>query len=462
MERDELTKANKERGIRDSGFRPPYDRKFQYPSLLLFKGIPSQKITRRRGERGEVARKPSVAGASSSFRRTNTTMQSLYMGGKMNVVKLFWVLLVIIFLNIGSMNFSQSGLLMSVYGHVIDLNTNEPLTNTVVRIFQTENDKSLEAYEGVSDSTGFFEVRYLEPGEYRFFIETPDLGAIYIGNIGTYIKGNSIISTAPINDPYSFEIEDGKNLNLNIYLKDNSFPKVERKDSKIPNSIDFFMYYISNKTESKAMAVSKSGQLANENSCPGFNFYETTMNQVPDNERILLNGEECIALFGWQVNLTGVIIPCRCRNNKCEYDTNNARGNFYNQIQFHSPEWIKVTWRTHKNLELSDRCSSCINQSFVEHEKYHARLAPDIVNEEYCNLLERIKNLDICCQDVNVCISRRQQLWDETLANINNRISRETEQGAWDEFENYYTNHCCCTSNENSCSLPYPDILIKE
>ena len=51
MEPNKVTKANEALGLGESGFRLSYNSGFQYPSSLLFKGIPSQKITRRRGER---------------------------------------------------------------------------------------------------------------------------------------------------------------------------------------------------------------------------------------------------------------------------------------------------------------------------------------------------------------------------------------------------------------------------
>jgi hypothetical protein len=378
---------------------------------------------------------------------------------KMKLINSVFVLVVLIFLLVIN-TFPQSGLLMSVYGQVLDLNTNDPLESINVSIVKIVNDKAISAFEEISDSNGFFEIRYLEAGKYRFLVEIPSIGMIYIGNIGTYINSGSINATQNT-DFYSIEIEDGKNLNLNIFLGESTFPKIERKDFKVKNSIDFYMYYIGDIYRDDAILKTESRQM--RQSCPGFNFYPPGEPiQVPDNERIMLNGHECTSLFGWQLDLTTIIIPKRCIRGKCEFNTTNAVGRFYPKIQCHSSEWIKETWRVHKELVLTDACATCLNQSHIEHEKYHAKMSPAIAEEEYCKLLEIVKNSDICCQRVTQCKSALDELFTDMLNSINRRIFEETEQRAWNEFENYYNKNCFRHNNENPCLVPYPDILIRE
>ncbi len=377
----------------------------------------------------------------------------------MKLIKLVFALVVLIFLLVINI-FPQSGLLMSVYGWVFDLNTNDPLEGINVSIVKIENDKAISAFEGISDNNGFFEIRYLEAGKYRFLVEIPAIGMIYIGNIGTFIKGGSINSTQN-SDFYSIEIEDGKNLNLNIFLEDSTFPKIERKDFKMKNSIDFYMYYIGNIFRDDAILKTESRQI--RQACTGFEFHGPgEPMQVQDNEKIMHNDNECISLFGWQLDLTTIIIPKRCIRGKCEFNTTNPVGRFYSQIQCHSSEWIKETWRVHKELVLTDACSTCLNKSHIEHEKYHAKKAPAIAEEEYCKLVETVKNSYICCQKVTDCNSALDRLSTDMLNSINRIIVEETEQSAWDEFEKYYNKNCFRHNNENPCLVPYPDILIKE
>ena len=56
--------------------------------------------------------------------------------------------------------YPQSGLEMSVYGFVRDLDTNQALEGISVYFFRIKNDELTETFEGTSDKNGFYKARY--------------------------------------------------------------------------------------------------------------------------------------------------------------------------------------------------------------------------------------------------------------------------------------------------------------
>ena len=63
--------------------------------------------------------------------------------------------------------FAQSGLKMFTAGYVKDKDTNKPIVGAEVVLINEKND---EIFRGLSNEQGFYEIGFLEPGEYHFSI----------------------------------------------------------------------------------------------------------------------------------------------------------------------------------------------------------------------------------------------------------------------------------------------------
>jgi hypothetical protein len=145
--------------------------------------------------------------------------------------------LIFLFLIIGSdfHIFAQSGLQMSVSGRFRDINTNIPLPDVEIRIVKFKKNSKTDVsdiYTATSDKKGFFKIRYLEPGNYMFWIKIPKIGTI--GLIGdNYGKFSE------------FEIKEGKNIYLNIFLGANYYPGYEKKITHGGSKIELKILYYS-------------------------------------------------------------------------------------------------------------------------------------------------------------------------------------------------------------------------
>jgi hypothetical protein len=374
-----------------------------------------------------------------------------------------YIFLFLIVFFVGIKIFPQSGLLMSVYGHIIDLNTNKPLPNISIIIFKIENEQVTDVYEGISDYSGFFKVRYLKSGKYRFMVEIPDVGIVHILIMANPIINDhlgAISSEKPIEGDYNFEIKEGRNSNLNIFLKEDSFPNIEKVDEN--EIINFTMHYRNNylKQNSVEKDISQKSFSASNN-CPGLTI-EPNIDYKPvgDSERIMYNGKECAALSAAQVvSNPHISYQYACQNNSCIYRPNTTTSTISLYVKHHSVDWIKDTWQSRKNMVLSDQCASCLNQSYIEHELYHLANYPQIAQDEWCQFLNRLSNSQTngCC--ARICKDNILSLYYGMIDRLNSRVPSETETGAWVAFRDYYTNNCN-QANNPLCAVGYPDILI--
>lgn len=124
--------------------------------------------------------------------------------------KFYGMVKMLLFLLIGNAFpvFSQSGLEMSVSGFVRDIDNNAPIPGVEVIIFRLEQNSITDIFKGVSNKNGFYTVRYLETGEYEFYLYIPGEGLIYVfRNHSSDQRIMNLIS-----------IKDGINTNLDIFL----------------------------------------------------------------------------------------------------------------------------------------------------------------------------------------------------------------------------------------------------
>jgi hypothetical protein len=353
---------------------------------------------------------------------------------------------------------------MSVYGNVTDLNSSEVLSGITIYFFKIENEENTTIFEGTSDSNGFYKVKYLEPGLYRFQIIVPEMGNIYIFRIGTYIQGNLVISKSGDED-YLFEISEGKNFNLNIFLGENYFPNINRIDVEEKNQIDFYLYYVNtsfiDNSPSQVDPIQNKKQVNSQNAknCPGLFIDNVVMHPVADTDKIMLFGNECNALYTYQqvggvgkIFNVGLLADCPKPSCKCTFK--NFKGRFYPYILYHSDKWVKDTWKNKKNIRISDSCATCLNQSMIIHEEYHASKAIQIITDEYCDFQKRLLQNPIRCTSPSTCNNKADLEFYTALTNMASRM-RQTESGAFSDQKSHYDRNCLRRCN----NIPFWTII---
>ena len=154
-----------------------------------------------------------------------------------SIKKICYLVLIFLFLIIGSHFhvFAQIGLQMSVSGRFRDINTNTPLPDVEIRIMKFKKNSKTDVsdiYTVTSDKKGFFKIRYLEPGNYMFLIKIPKIGTIGMAGAG-YGKFSE------------FEIQEGKNMFLDIFLGANYAPGYEKKITHGGSKVELKILYYS-------------------------------------------------------------------------------------------------------------------------------------------------------------------------------------------------------------------------
>jgi hypothetical protein len=149
--------------------------------------------------------------------------------------KTFKLITISLFLIIGNyfIIFAQSGLEMSVSGLVRDVNSNMPIPGVEINIFKLEKDSISDIFIGTSDKNGFFKIRYLKSGNYIFRIKLPGIGTL----------GATVFEKENFN---KFEVQDGRNLYLNIFLGENYIPTFEKNVSLSGGIINIKILYDNN------------------------------------------------------------------------------------------------------------------------------------------------------------------------------------------------------------------------
>lgn len=132
--------------------------------------------------------------------------------------------------------FSDSGLLMSVFGTVVNEQNQKPIDSLTVILMRIENDEVIEAKEAKTDNKGFYEINKLKPGTYEFLLDIPGIGIDFHLN-----PTETDIATPPSNQ---FKIEDGQNLNLNFIIGIGELPEIFIETIKSKNQINIIYHYI--------------------------------------------------------------------------------------------------------------------------------------------------------------------------------------------------------------------------
>jgi 5-hydroxyisourate hydrolase-like protein (transthyretin family) len=131
---------------------------------------------------------------------------------------------------------SDSGLLMTVYGTVINEQDQKPINSLTVTLLRIENDEVIEEKDAKTDSRGFFKISKLKAGTYEFILDIPGKGIVTIPHPTetemTEVRNNQ------------FKIEDGQNINMNFSIGIGEIPEIIIETIKSKNQINVIFHYI--------------------------------------------------------------------------------------------------------------------------------------------------------------------------------------------------------------------------
>ena len=304
----------------------------------------------------------------------------------------------------------QTGLLMSVYGWVKNIETGNSIQGVRISLFKvTKDERYIFASEGTSDRNGFYKIKPLEPGLYNFSIETPGGRTVFIGRIA-YEGG--------IKDYYKLEIKEGRNTNLNIFLGESLIPDIKRQELKDGREINFTMI-IAKEEEQAVRSLVTSQQVMRE----GYEEYNGL--KIMQHINIIEDDDiELDALYDWQYEYpkTGGIF---CKEKQCIFPS--PKGKYRAWIKRHTLEWFKKNILPNK----SDECVKCLMDCLEVHEKTHHKLAINngkgIVKECWDEFLKKLRQPIPCCE-VKDCENKYNQFLIELEFCIQNGIVNTENQ----------------------------------
>jgi len=295
---------------------------------------------------------------------------------------------------IGYRSIPQTGLLMSVYGWVKNIETGNSIRRVTISLLKViEDEKYIFTSEGTSDKNGFYKIKYLEPGIYRFSIETPERGTVYIGFIA--LGGSN-------EDYYRCEIKAGENKNLNIFLGESRLPDIRREEFQDGRRIDFTMIF--NKKEETRTAhkttVAKSLETkqVNKDEDKGLKIIQN-LNVVPVADNYEIGKEQ--NLDADYKYILGIKVDYTYDGNRCKFSSPEC--NYEGFIEIHSFDWIKKKInkeRIDKELPpLTDDCIKCLYDCLIVHERTHMDLATDKVKGCWGKFLLKLTLTPVQCEE---------------------------------------------------------------
>jgi hypothetical protein len=295
---------------------------------------------------------------------------------------IFCVLIFLVVCIIGiNIAYAQSGLKMFTSGYVRDKDTNKPIVGAEVVLINENTD---EIFHGLSDEHGFYEIGFLEPGEYHFSIGPEEGSGIFIGVAGE----NSM-------DSYKLKIVEGKNAFLNFFLGKSDHIYFNREDTKA-GIINFTMAY----TDIDAEFTNKSDTFV----------HDTSQNETPNQFTFsyYIRNEWIYDLFNgdgkYYFQYEGKY-HAKCTNRLCYYE---ARGFLVGQIWMHTTEWYKQKRPNDDKLE-------CFIGCLRDHENLHKEDSITIGRDLFRREVIDKSKLDICCKhkDCGDNIIKYLEKWKE-------------------------------------------------
>lgn len=305
---------------------------------------------------------------------------------------------------------------MSVSGFVKDISSNKAIVGIEIIIFKLEHEKVIDVFTGTSDINGFYKIRYLNAGKYRFAIDIPEIGRVHIGMIA---------SNGSMQGFYDLEIKEGRNTELNFYLEENSYPYIERNNIS-EYWINFTMQYVRHDLQISGISNSLSKSETLDTSCGDLTIKDAKKTEVPGKKEIITrDGKKAEGLFVIQFTYKGLI---KCPDGKCVVF--NLTGIWDTEILFHSMEWYKD-----KYPDRSEKLNLCNLQCTLEHEKIHSVEFKPIACNEFTKLVEYTKNISTPCCEENmstICKDELRKLVDEMITRVDDTLKEDSAYEASD------------------------------
>ncbi|MCX6580275.1 MAG: carboxypeptidase-like regulatory domain-containing protein [Candidatus Aminicenantes bacterium] len=335
---------------------------------------------------------------------------------RLNRCKIFFI-----FLLLSIRCFGQSGLLMSVYGRVLDVNTNLPVKEFVVTLFRLENGEIVDTQIGKTDDRGIYKIRYLRAGDYEYLIEVPNIGMIYIG------RENDDGSC------YEFTLKEGRNLNLNFFIGASKIFDI-KKEIKYDNIINVTFLYGEEtpEIESRYMLASSSGcQLSIANKAP-----EPV--EVADDVNLGTARNGGPAAGRYEYKLIRKKHEYSCENDKCKLDRITLSIN--ETIKIHSEKWFKDTY----GQNYKDGFAGCIKDCLLLHENIHKEDARKYAEDNFCKAMEKLNNVKAKCDcplydpESVKCANKSSSLYEQFKDDMKDYMETTSEDNAY-----AISNPCC-------------------
>lgn len=290
-------------------------------------------------------------------------------------VLLFASILLCLILGSSAGIFAQSGLQMSVYGQIREFDSNKPLADVGIEIFRFENEEIVDVKSSKSDKNGYFKIRFLKKGQYEFSIDIPNIGRLYIDFIPS--KKNH----------YQLEINDGQNIELNVFLGEYLFPYIDRKDSLDKSVVDITMFYSGEMVQDEIVRDSKAFSSLSSPCDPLYFNYWCPIFTEPDNFPLI-----------FKENVRGITITYQnykgkdydCIDDKCKYNYSIVAGGC---IVIRSPQWHATNLCKSQSIE----CGECYYECAKKHELVHWEDYKNCYVPIACKYIEKLKNIPANC-----------------------------------------------------------------
>jgi gas vesicle protein len=235
-------------------------------------------------------------------------------------------------------------------------------------------------------------------------------------------------------DPFDLKIEEGKNVNLNIFMKEelDEIGKVERKDSKDKGRIDIIIYPLALIEAGTSTQVVKGAQrigLLQEEVIEKYEGLTITHEpiKVVSDDTVLENNAD--ADYWWSYGPLQADYKCigasSERKGKCL--VTSLKSEYKDQILMHSYDW----WLKRHGVPDNEINKCIYDNCLLAHEKKHMELAIDIVKREWDNFKKivenEINNNKDCCNDTE-CSKAIEEIFNKMREEVRKKIEDTEEQ----------------------------------
>ncbi|MCP4148841.1 MAG: carboxypeptidase regulatory-like domain-containing protein [bacterium] len=344
--------------------------------------------------------------------------------------KLFCLITMTLLVIIGSNTqlHSQNGVQMSLTGVVQNIDNKSPVSGVKVTLFKL-NDQGIKGiFSAVSDSKGFYKIRLLEAGKYRFAVDMPGIGIIQIS-----MSASNGVSTQWY---YEFEVMEGKNSRLNIFTGQNPYAYIERNDNAALNEMNFIMLYDipasrQNKTKKSPedMGVRDNAKRTADRDMKGdtlailppniggeINYGSLILRPVIEtitSDTIYTEDEETgekRKCNGLSTFILTIKKATWCIDGICNYE---LKAEMKRYLTIHTMQWY-----ADNHPENSHQLNSCHRDCTIVHETVHHQDFIDLTYPEWQKFLAELNRSTIKCCDgcQDVIGAKFDEMWDRVKA----------------------------------------------